>query len=73
MLGNYGVEIPVGTWHSLIALEEDTLVYEVKDGPYSPEDDKNFAVWAPKEKIDNGCLECQKFLQELCDKLSLYS
>ncbi len=46
---NYGVEIPPAVWHTIIALERGTVVYEVKDGPYSPSDDKNFASWAPKE------------------------
>lgn len=47
--GNYAVEIPVGTWHTVIALESGSVVYEVKDGPYFPISDKNFASWAPKE------------------------
>jgi cupin fold WbuC family metalloprotein len=52
--GDYAVEIPPKTWHSVVALESGSVVYEVKDGPYSPLDDKNFASWAPKEG-DNGC------------------
>lgn len=52
--GNLAVEIAPGTWHTIIALETGSVVYEVKDGPYSPLDDKNFASWAPKES-DNGC------------------
>jgi cupin fold WbuC family metalloprotein len=47
--GNYGAEIKPRTWHSLIVLEKGTLVYEVKDGPYDPSDDKFFAAWAPAE------------------------
>jgi cupin fold WbuC family metalloprotein len=47
--GNYGAEIQPRTWHCLIALEKGSLVYEVKDGPYDPSDDKFFASWAPAE------------------------
>jgi cupin fold WbuC family metalloprotein len=47
--GNFAVEIPVGAWHTVIALEPGTVVYEFKDGPYFPISDKNFAEWAPKE------------------------
>ena len=47
--GNFGVEIPERTWHTIIALDRDTVIYEVKDGPYNPIDDKNFAPWAPAE------------------------
>jgi cupin fold WbuC family metalloprotein len=47
--GNFGVEISPRTWHSLICLESGSVVYEVKDGPWDPADDKFFAPWAPKE------------------------
>jgi len=59
--GNYAVEIAPGTWHTIIALQSGSVVYEVKDGPYSPLDDKNFASWAPKENED-GCGEYLKML-----------
>lgn len=39
--GNYGVHIPVGQWHTLEVLESDSVIFEVKDGPYmalAPED-----------------------------------
>jgi cupin fold WbuC family metalloprotein len=55
--GNYGVEFEPRTWHSLIVLESGSVVYEVKDGPWNPEDDKYFAAWAPKEGDD----KCQDF------------
>ena len=62
--GNYGVEVPVGVWHSLFALESGTVIYEVKDGPYSPIDDKNFASWAPRE----GEPECEPYLKMMIDR-----
>ena len=34
--GNYGVHIPKGQWHTLDVLERDTVIFEVKDGPYTP-------------------------------------
>lgn len=34
--GNYGVHIPKGQWHTLEVLESDTVIFEVKDGPYAP-------------------------------------
>jgi cupin fold WbuC family metalloprotein len=57
--GNYGAEIQPRTWHCLIVLEKGTLVYEVKDGPYDPSDDKYFASWAPAEG-DPGTEEYKK-------------
>lgn len=52
--GSYGYDIDAGIFHSIIALEPDTVVYEVKDGPYFPLDDKNFASWAPAEGDENA-------------------
>lgn len=64
-MGNYGVEIAPGKWHSIISLESGSVVYEVKDGPYHKIDDKNFADWAPREG-EEGTLEFnQKILQQL--------
>ena len=34
--GNYGVHIPVGQWHTLEVLENESVIFEVKDGPYTP-------------------------------------
>lgn len=34
--GQYGVQIPAKTWHSLEVLESGTVIFEVKEGPYIP-------------------------------------
>jgi cupin fold WbuC family metalloprotein len=34
--GEYGVQIPACTWHSVEVLEPDTVIFEVKEGPYIP-------------------------------------
>ena len=34
--GQYGVQIPANTWHSLEVLESGTVIFEVKEGPYIP-------------------------------------
>lgn len=62
--GNHAVEIPVGAWHTLIALEPGSVVYEVKDGQKLPLSDKNFAGWAPKE-CDT---DCDNYLRKLTDQ-----
>ena len=33
---NYGVHIPAGQWHTLEVMESGTVIFEVKDGPYTP-------------------------------------
>ncbi len=62
---NYGCEIAAGTWHTIICLEDNSIIYEVKDGPYIQETDKKFAGWAPKE----GDKSCKKYNEALIQKI----
>lgn len=34
--GNHGVHIPAGQWHTIEVLAPDSVIFEVKDGPYTP-------------------------------------
>lgn len=45
--GVYALDAPAGGWHAILALVPDTTLFEVKPGPYSPVDDKDFAPFAP--------------------------
>lgn len=62
---DYGVEIPARTWHTVIVLQNNTVLFEVKDGPYEQVSDKNFATWAPKE----GEADCITYNNLLLKKL----
>lgn len=64
---NYGVEIPPREWHMLITLQENSLFYEVKNGPWDISDDKFFAPWAPKE----GDSDCEAYVNSILKKLKL--
>lgn len=44
-----GVDIPHGTFHSLVALAPGTVFFEAKAGPYEPLRDDEVASWAPAE------------------------
>ena len=44
----FGAEVEPGRWHALVALEPSVL-FELKQGPYSALTDKDFATWAPAE------------------------
>jgi len=57
----FGVDLEPGVYHTFYALEPDTVVYEVKDGPYSPATDKSFPDWAPRE----GTPEASSYLAKL--------
>ncbi len=63
--GCYGAEIAPRVYHCIIPLEKGSVVYEVKNGPYSPLDDKNFASWSPKEGEEG----CQAYLAGLIERL----
>lgn len=34
--GVFGLHIPANTWHKIDVLESGTVIFEVKDGPYTP-------------------------------------
>lgn len=65
--GVYGYEVKPAVYHSIIALEDDTVVYELKDGPYNPADDKQFATWAPAETNEK---EAGEYLNSLKKAIS---
>jgi cupin fold WbuC family metalloprotein len=47
--GTVGIDLQPGVWHTLAVLTPYAICYEVKPGPYSTTDDKEFAPWAPRE------------------------
>ncbi len=44
-----GVDIEPGVWHTVGVLTAHAVCFEVKPGPYSAANDKDFAPWAPRE------------------------
>jgi cupin fold WbuC family metalloprotein len=47
--GVWGVDLSPGLWHTVAALTETAVCFEVKSGPYDAATDKEFAPWAPRE------------------------
>jgi len=64
--GNYGVDFQPDTWHSVVAITP-CVVFESKDGPYSPLNDKDFASWAPME----GSPEAENYIQKLLNHIEV--
>ena len=60
-LGDFGVDILPGVFHSFIVTDPDTVIFEVKPGPYAKASDKDFASWAPAE----GDPGVEPYLQDL--------
>jgi len=43
------VELPPCTWHTYVCRQPGSLVLEVKEGPFIPTPEEDFAPWAPAE------------------------
>ncbi|MDF3064636.1 MAG: Tryptophan synthase beta chain like protein [Polyangiaceae bacterium] len=47
--GLLGIDLAPGLWHTVAALTETAVCFEVKAGPYDAATDKQLAPWAPHE------------------------
>jgi cupin fold WbuC family metalloprotein len=56
-----GFEIPGNTWHAWVPMEDASVFFETKQGPYDAGTAAAFAPWAPEE----GAPEAQKFTERL--------
>ena len=56
-----GVNLPAGIWHTVIAEVPGSILFEVKPGPFKPEQAKEYAAWAPAENTP----EASEYLMEL--------
>lgn len=54
-----GIEIDPNTWHTVFPLTDEAIIIEIKEGPYIPTKESDFAKWSPKE----GDVEVNKFLE----------
>ena len=59
-----GAEVAADTWHTVIALEPDCVLLEIKAGPFDPHQPKNLAPWAPEE----GSVIAKEFLNQLMQR-----
>jgi len=62
-----GVELPSGTWHTVVALVPGCVLLEVKAGPFDPNQPKDLAPWAPEEGSDDASGYLQ-YLAKVVDK-----
>lgn len=61
-----GLESPEGTWHALVCLAPNTVIFECKPGPFTPVAPEDFAPWAPVE----GDPEAVSFLRWMLEAQS---
>lgn len=55
------IDIEPNLWHGFVVTGEETLILEIKRGPYDGQHDKVFAPWAPEE----GSAEVPAYLAAL--------
>ncbi len=58
---NAGADLPPGVWHTVISLEQGSILFETKPGPFDPQAPKDPAPWAPEE----GSIEAIVYLEHL--------
>ncbi|MBI5899308.1 MAG: WbuC family cupin fold metalloprotein [Rhodocyclales bacterium] len=61
-----GVDVGHGTWHTAVALADNTVFLEAKAGPYLPFAEAERAPWAPAENTP----EARAYLEQLRRKLA---
>ncbi len=44
-----GIEVNAFTWHTVVALVDKSIIFEVKTGPFDLQSAKEFAPWSPEE------------------------
>jgi len=59
--GAIAVELPANTWHTWLALSDDAVFFETKEGPFDPQTVSEFAPWSPAE----GSPEVPEFFARL--------
>jgi cupin fold WbuC family metalloprotein len=55
----WGVDLPPGIWHTVVARSPRVVCFEVKPGPWHPSTDKDFATWAPDEGDPSAPAYCR--------------
>lgn len=57
----FGLELPAEVWHTVIPLVDQSILFEVKSGPFDPGAAKELAPWAPEE----GSQEALTYFRQL--------
>ncbi len=50
----YGIDIPHGTLHTILALEPNSIFFEAKAGPFVPLSVEEIADWSPAEGTEEA-------------------
>jgi len=53
----HGIEIAEDQFHTLVALEADSVIFELKQGPYQPAQDIDFLIGFPQEGTTEAAMQ----------------
>ena len=53
----HGIEVAEDQFHTLVALEADSVIFELKQGPYQPTKDKDFLSGFPQEGTPEAAVQ----------------
>lgn len=57
-----GIELSPSVWHSVVSQHPDTVMLEVKPGPYDPQKAAEFANWCPPENALTAS-DCREWMR----------
>jgi len=63
--GNLVCEFPPSEFHSIFCHDQNTVIMEVKKGPYKPLPTECFALWSPEENSPQKDLYLQKISESI--------
>jgi cupin fold WbuC family metalloprotein len=66
-----GLELPSDVWHTVVSLLDNSILFEVKKGPFEPTLAKEFAPWAPREGDNNVTSYLEELKNECLKRLEL--
>lgn len=67
----FGVELPPDTWHTVVALAPESVLLELKPGPFDPNGAKELADWAPEEESAEARVYLESLRQLIAERSNL--
>ena len=68
---NFGIDVAPHVYHTYIALKPDTLIFEVKNGPYEHDTDKDIPDWAPREGTEEAAPYLIQMIKTLAEQANV--
>ena len=66
----HGIEVAKDQFHTLVALETDSVIIELKQGPYQPTQDKDFLCRFPQEGTEEAAAK-EAYWRDLLSRSTL--